>query len=96
MLKVISKVRAREGCMAALLEEAEKLVAATRREDFNHGYELWEAANEDRTIIFDEVWESVDAWRKHVETPHLKAFKETTADMIEASDTTPAHPKAVA
>lgn len=94
MLKVMAKVRAKDGCTAPLLGAAEKLVAATRTEEGNRGYELWQSANDNRTLIFDEIWDSVDAWSRHVQTPHLREFKAATEDMIESSQTIAARPKA--
>jgi len=93
MHKVISTMRAREGRADELLQAAEALAQATQAETGVQSYQLWQAVNDERTIIFDEVWHSVDAWRQHTETPYLKAFKAETADLVEDSEVIAARPR---
>lgn len=94
MLKVLCRLRAREGCEEALLRAADKLAEATRSEPRNRAYELWRAVNDQRILVFDEVWDSLDAWKAHVATAHLKEFKAETGDLIEWSEVTAAYPRA--
>lgn len=94
MLKVLSTLRAKAGCEEELLRAADKLVAATKSEPRNQAYELWRAVNDRRTVVFDEVWDSLEAWQAHIATAHLKEFKAVTADLIEWSAVTAARPRA--
>jgi len=52
MLKVLCRLRAREGCEEALLRAADKLAEATRSEPRNRAYELWRAVNDQRILVF--------------------------------------------
>ena len=68
-LAVVPTVRAEEGCrMYTLLRDAET--------DWDKPMRFGE-----RTMWMLEKWDSVDALKAHLQTPHMKAFGPTVRDM---------------
>lgn len=68
-LAVVPPVRAEEGCrLYTLLEDADT---------------DWDAPQRfgERTFWMVEKWDSVEALKAHLETPHMKAFGPTVKDM---------------
>ena len=72
-LGVIPTVRAEDGCrMYTLLKDA--------KTDWDKPMRFGE-----RTMWMLEKWDSVDALKAHLETPHMKAFGPTVRDMRTSS-----------
>jgi quinol monooxygenase YgiN len=68
-LSVVPQVRAEDGCrLYTLLEDAQTDWTAPMR--FG-----------ERTFWMVEKWDSIDALKAHLETPHMKAFGPTVRDM---------------
>jgi len=83
MIVVSSKFKSLPGQRAKVVELSRPCVEATRKEQGCIRYELFVSSEDDVTLQFVEEWDNLDALRAHVKTPHLAAFKEQRASIVE-------------
>ncbi len=67
----VPNVRAEEGC-----------IAYTPTVDVESGIPIQGPAREDVVIVVEQ-WESLDHLRAHLATPHMAAYQEEVADIVE-------------
>lgn len=69
-----AKVHAEEGC-----------ISYTLTSDCDSGMEKQKKFGEN-TVVFVECWESLDALKKHLAAPHMKAFGAAAAELRVSSE----------
>ena len=82
---VLAKIQPKEGCQDSILEIAKDLVYETLQEDGNIDYQLLKSS-EDDTLTFVEKWESPEALKKHMVSPHFLNFGEESEEFVENMD----------
>jgi quinol monooxygenase YgiN len=81
-LTIIAHIHAEPDQVDLVKEELHKVIAPTRAEEGCLNYDLHQD-NEDPThFFFFENWESRDLWQIHMDSDHLKVFKEATEGAI--------------
>lgn len=73
-LTVIAHLRAIDGQIAETKAFLTDLIAPTRKEPGCIEYWLHQDKEDPAEFTFYENWVSREAWDRHMETPHLKAF----------------------
>ncbi|WP_407410649.1 putative quinol monooxygenase [Methanobrevibacter sp.] len=79
---VLAKIEPKEGCQDSIIEVSKDLIFETLQEDGNIDYQLLQSIEED-TLTFVEKWESPDALKKHMASPHFLNFGEESEEFIE-------------
>ena len=82
---VIAKIQPKEGCQDSILELADELVYETLLEEGNIDYQLLKSTKDD-TMTFVEKWESPEALKKHMGSPHFLNFGEESEEFVENMD----------
>lgn len=82
---VLAKIQPKEGCQDSILELAEELVYETLLEDGNIDYQLLKSTKDD-SLTFVEQWESPEALKKHMGSPHFLNFGEDSGEFVENMD----------
>ena len=91
MIHVIASIRVRQGQLASFLEILKPNVSIVREEkgcieyvltmDVDSG--LPPQALDENGVTVIEKWDSLEALRDHLATPHMVAFHEKVQDMVE-------------
>ena len=82
---VLAKIQPKEGCQDSILELADELVYETLLEEGNMDYQLLKSSKDD-TLTFVEKWESPEALKKHMGSPHFLNFSEESGEFVENMD----------
>lgn len=82
---VLAKITPKEGCQDSILELADELVYETLLEEGNIDYQLLKSSNDD-TLTFVEKWESPEALKRHMASPHFLNFGEESGEFVENMD----------
>lgn len=82
---VLAKVQPKEGCQDTIIEIADELVYETLLEEGNIDYQLLKSIKDD-TLTFVEKWESPEALKKHMGSPHFLNFGEESGEFVEKMD----------
>ncbi len=81
-LTVVAYIKAKPGKEEAVREELMGLVGPTRNEPPCINYDLHRSKDDPALFMFYENWESKADLDKHLETPHLNAFKAKAGDLL--------------
>ena len=79
---VLAKVEPKEGCLDSIVELADELIFETLQEEGNIDYQLFKSMDE-KTLTFVEKWESPEALKKHMGSPHFLNFGEESGEFVE-------------
>ena len=79
--KVAAAVKS--GKEKAFLEIAKKLVEATRAEEGNVSYTLYQSPEQPTTFIFYEAYKDAAAFETHASSEHFKAFADAITDLLD-------------
>jgi quinol monooxygenase YgiN len=79
---IVARVAVKEGQENAFIEIASKLVAATRAEEGNLFYTLYQSTENPSIFIFYEEYKDDEAFEAHSSSAHFAAFAEATNDMM--------------
>ena len=79
---VVARVAVKEGQEKAFIEIASKLVAATRAEEGNLFYSLYQSTENPSIFIIYEEYKDDAAFETHANSAHFAAFAEATNDMM--------------
>ena len=79
---VLAKIEPKEGCLDSIIELADELVFETLQEEGNIDYQLLKSIDE-KTLTFVEKWESPEALKKHMASPHFLNFGEESGEFVE-------------
>jgi quinol monooxygenase YgiN len=82
---VLANIEPKEGCQDSLLEVSDELIFETLQEEGNIDYKLLKSTNDD-CLTFVEKWESVDALKRHMASPHFLNFGEESGEFVENMD----------
>lgn len=75
-LTVVARVQAKAGKEEAVKNELLALIESTRSEPGCINYDLHQAMDDPSVFMFYENWRSKEDLDRHLETPHLKAWRE--------------------
>lgn len=76
MLTVVATIIAKPDFVAQVRKELLKLVAPTRVEDGCINYDMHQCIDDPTRFVFYENWRDAAALEKHLDTPHLRAWRE--------------------
>ena len=79
---VLAKVEPKEGCQDSIIEVSQDLIYETLLEEGNIDYQLLKSI-EDDSLTFVEKWESLEALKKHMGSPHFLNFGEESGEFVE-------------
>ena len=82
---VLAKITPKKGCTDTIVEISKELIETTLEEDGNIDYQLLQSTECDN-LTFVEKWETLDALKQHMASPHFKNFSEESAEFIENMD----------
>ena len=80
-LLVLAKVEPKMGCQDSIIELSQELISETLLEEGNIDYQLLKSLNDD-TLTFVEKWQSKEALKKHVRSPHFLNFSEESDEFV--------------
>ncbi len=82
MFQIIAIVTLKDGAAETFKPLIAPLVAASRMDQGNHGYECRQDALNPNVFLFQETWESDAALEAHMATPHFKKFGKETESLL--------------
>jgi quinol monooxygenase YgiN len=82
-LTVIARLRAKDGCEAALHDALSALVAPTRRAPGCLAYDLHTEVGEPACFWFYEVWSRSEDHAANLKAPHLTGFLGQAASLLD-------------
>ena len=82
---VLAKIQPKEGCQETIIELANELVYETLQEEGNIEYRLLKSSEDDE-LTFVEKWESPEALKKHMGSPHFLNFGEESEEFVKNMD----------
>lgn len=87
MIVVVGRVSTDASKRGELVEVAQKLASASRREQGCIGYRVYEDTEQANEFVFVEEWESEEALTEHFGTPHIAEFMGAVpATLVSAPD----------
>ena len=81
-ITVLALMKAKEGMEETVRQVLLSLVNPTRSEPGCINYDLHQARDEKSQFMFFENWKSMEDLEKHLETPHLKAFRQKADSLL--------------
>lgn len=85
MIIVTAKFTAKPGMRQKIVEISQKAIELTRKEEGCISYNLLKNSGDDKTLMYYEEWESLDALRAHLKTDHILEAREARKDLIEGA-----------
>ncbi len=85
-LTVVAKFKAKSGSETAFYQELLQLIAPTLAETGCLNYDLHRSIEDNALFLFYENWSRRSHWEQHMESEHIKAFQNNTAEMIDNSE----------
>jgi quinol monooxygenase YgiN len=82
-LIIIAHITAKDGKVALVKSELEKLILPTRAETGCLQYDLHQDNENSGHFMFYERWSSRELWQAHMEQAHLKAYVAATEGAVE-------------
>ena len=82
MVNAVLLVEVKEGHLEHVKQQIELLGAETLKEEGCILYNAYYSTNNPNTVCFVEQWESQEHLDKHLETEHIKTYRQNTADMF--------------
>jgi quinol monooxygenase YgiN len=86
MIYVIAELRLKPGMAEKACAEACKVVAGTVKEDGCIGYDFHLSVSDPTRLVAVERWESPEALARHMETPHLQAWRAAGKEFVVGRD----------
>jgi len=80
---IVARVKVKEGQEKAFIEIASKLVTATRAEEGNLFYTLYQSTENPLEFIFYEEYKDDAAFDTHAASAHFAAFAQATNEMMD-------------
>ncbi len=81
-LTIIAHIHAEPAQVDLVKAELQKVIAPTLAEEGCLNYDLHQDNEDPAHFFFFENWESRDLWQVHMDSDHLKIFKEVTEGAI--------------
>ncbi|EOY2823937.1 putative quinol monooxygenase [Listeria monocytogenes] len=82
MLHIEAQITVRKEQTEAFLQAAKEVIAASRAEAGNHGYELVQSTENETVFYMLEKWADMAAIQQHNDSEHFKKFQKLTADFV--------------
>ena len=79
---VLAKIEPKDGCQDSIIELADEVIFEALQEEGNIDYQLLKPI-EGNSLTFVEKWESLDALKKHMGSPHFLNFGEESGEFVE-------------
>lgn len=81
-LTVVAHITAQPEAAALVEAELGKLVTCTRQEEGCLQYDLHRDTGQPNIFTFYERWASRELWQKHLQTPHVAAYRRATEGAV--------------
>ena len=82
---VLAKITPKKGCRDTIVEISKELIETTLQEEGNIDYQLLQSTESDN-LTFVEKWETPDALKQHMASPHFQSFGAESAEFVENMD----------
>ncbi len=82
MIYVIAELRLKPGTADKAAAGAREVVAGTIKEDGCLAYDFHLSVSDPNRLVAVERWESREALARHMETPHLLAWRAVVKDIV--------------
>ncbi|EAC7885174.1 TPA_asm: antibiotic biosynthesis monooxygenase [Listeria monocytogenes] len=82
MLHIEAQITVKKEQTEAFLQAAKEVIAASRAETGNHGYELVQSVENETVFYMLEKWADMDAIQQHNDSDHFKKFQKLAADFV--------------
>ncbi|MEW7007869.1 MULTISPECIES: putative quinol monooxygenase [unclassified Lentilitoribacter] len=81
-LVILAQITAAEGKEELVRNALEKLVEPSLKDEGCIRYDFHRDNENPAYFVFYEIWETRDLWLKHMDTPHLAAYKSATEGAV--------------
>ena len=78
---VLANIEPKEGCQDSIIEVSKELIDESLLEEGNIDYQLLKPI-EGNSLTFVEKWESLDALKRHMASPHFLNFGEESEEFV--------------
>lgn len=78
---VLANIEPKEGCQDSIIEVSKELIDESLLEEGNIDYQLLKPIKGD-SLTFVEKWESLDALKRHMASPHFLNFGEESEEFV--------------
>ncbi|AKI53799.1 antibiotic biosynthesis monooxygenase [Listeria monocytogenes] len=82
MLHIEAQITVKKEQTEAFLQAAKEVIAASRAEAGNHGYELVQSTENETVFYMLEKWADMAAIQQHNDSEHFKKFQKAAADFV--------------
>ncbi|EAC2547417.1 antibiotic biosynthesis monooxygenase [Listeria monocytogenes] len=82
MLHIEAQITVKKEQTEAFLQAAKEVIAASRAEAGNHGYELVQSTENETVFYMLEKWADMDAIQQHNDSEHFKKLQKAAADFV--------------
>ncbi|EHR7111246.1 antibiotic biosynthesis monooxygenase [Listeria monocytogenes] len=82
MLHIEAQITVKKEQTEAFLQAAKEVIAASRAEAGNHGYELVQSTENETIFYMLEKWADMAAIQQHNDSEHFKKFQKLAADFV--------------
>ncbi|HBZ6321213.1 TPA: antibiotic biosynthesis monooxygenase [Listeria monocytogenes] len=82
MLHIEARITVKKEQTEAFLQAAKEVIAASRAEAGNHGYELVQSTENETVFYMLEKWADMAAIQQHNDSEHFKKFQKLAADFV--------------
>ncbi|EAC3173428.1 antibiotic biosynthesis monooxygenase [Listeria monocytogenes] len=82
MLHIEAQITVKKEQTKAFLQAAKEVIAASRAEAGNHGYELVQSTENETVFYMLEKWADMAAIQQHNDSEHFKKFQKLAADFV--------------
>ncbi|EGY1138672.1 TPA: antibiotic biosynthesis monooxygenase [Listeria monocytogenes] len=82
MLHIEAQITVKKEQTEVFLQAAKEVIAASRAEAGNHGYELVQSTENETVFYMLEKWADMAAIQQHNDSEHFKKFQKLAADFV--------------
>lgn len=82
MIYVIAELRVKPGTGGKAIAAARLSVAETVKENGCISYDMHQSVTDPERLVLVERWESPEALKRHMETPHFKAWRAASTEFV--------------
>ncbi|EIM8287782.1 antibiotic biosynthesis monooxygenase [Listeria monocytogenes] len=82
MLHIEAQITVKKEQTEAFLQAAKEVIATSRAEAGNHGYELVQSTENETVFYMLEKWADMAAIQQHNDSEHFKKFQKLAADFV--------------
>ena len=82
MIYVIAELRVKPGTADKAIAAARLSVAETVKENGCISYDMHRSVTDPERLVLVERWETPEALKRHMETPHFKAWRAVSPDFV--------------